>query len=55
MKVILQNVKLKAVSSWLPENRLEMNDLGSVYGDSEVASIIKAPGVERARIADKDM
>lgn len=55
MKVILQNVKLKAVSSWLPENRLEMTDLGSVYGDSEVASIIKATGVERARIADKDM
>ena len=55
MKVILQNVKLKAVSSWLPKKRLEMTDLGSVYGDSEVASIIQATGVERARIADKDM
>lgn len=55
MKVILNNVQLKAVSSWLPENRLEMSDLGSVYGDTEVASIIKATGVERVRIADKDM
>ena len=55
MKVILNNVQLKAIASWLPENRLEMTDLGSVYGDSEVASIIKATGVERARIADKDM
>lgn len=55
MKVILNNIQLKAVSSWLPENRLEMNDLGSVYGESEVASIIKATGVERVRIADKSM
>jgi len=55
MKVILNNVLIKAVSSWLPENRLEMTDLGSVYGDGEVASIIKATGVERARIADQNM
>ena len=55
MKVILKNVQLKAVSSWLPTNKLEMTDLGTVYGETEVANIIKATGVERARIADKDM
>lgn len=55
MKVILNNIQLKAVASWLPENLLEMTDLSSVYGDAEVASIIKATGVERVRIANNDM
>ena len=55
MKVILDNVQLKAVASWLPENKVEMTALGSVYGDAEVANIIKATGVERVRIADADM
>lgn len=32
-----------------------MKDLGSLYGEAEVASIIKATGVERVRIADKTM
>lgn len=55
MKVVLNNVQLKAVGSWLPTNKLEMTDLGKMYGDAEVANIIKATGVERARIADADM
>lgn len=55
MKVILNNVQVKAVASWLPENRLEMYSLGAVYGEAEVANIIKATGVERARVADADM
>lgn len=55
MKVILNNVQLKAVASWLPENKVEMTALGSVYGDAEVANIIKTTGVERVRIADNDM
>lgn len=55
MKVILNKVQLKAVASWLPENKVEMTALGSVYGDAEVANIIKTTGVERVRIADNDM
>ena len=55
MKVILNNVQVKAVASWLPKNILEMVSLGAEYGDTEVANIMKATGVERARIADKDM
>lgn len=55
MKITLNNIQVKAVSSWLPENRLEMTSLGSEYGEAEVANIIKATGVERARIADKGL
>ena len=55
MRVILHNVQLKSVASWLPTNNLEMKDLASVYGEAEVNTIIKTTGVERARIADSDM
>lgn len=55
MIVTLKNLQIKAISSWLPDRCLEMSDLASEYGASEVASIIKATGVERARIADSTM
>lgn len=55
MKVILNNLQVKAVVSWLPENRLEMISLGKIYGDAEVVSVMKATGVERVRVADVDM
>jgi len=55
MRVVLHNVQLKSVVSWLPTNNLEMKDLASIYGEAEVNTIIKTTGVERARIADGDM
>lgn len=55
MKVILKNLEVKAISSWLPKNRLEMSDLSEIYGEAEVTNIMKATGVERVRIADETM
>lgn len=55
MKVVLNNVDIRAVSSWLPRHCLEMASLSNIYGESEVASIVKATGIERVRIADQDM
>lgn len=55
MKVVLNKVDIRAVTSWLPERCLEMASLSTIYGESEVASIIKATGVERTRIADTDI
>ena len=55
MRTILNNVQVKAVSSWLPINKLEMDSLSDIYGMSEVQNIIKATGVQRVRIADEDM
>lgn len=55
MKTILNNIQVKAINAWLPETVLEMLSLGAEYGDQEVRNIIKVLGVERARIADKDM
>lgn len=55
MKVLLDNVQIKAVSSWLPVNVLEMDSLSSLYGEESVRNIIKTTGIERIRVADQDM
>jgi 3-oxoacyl-[acyl-carrier-protein] synthase-3 len=52
MKVIIDNIKIVAITSWLPKESLEMTSLQSEYGDKEVENIIKATGIERSRIAD---
>lgn len=55
MKTILNDIKIKAVSSWLPTSILEMRDLSSLYGEEQVRNIIKTTGIERVRIADTKM
>lgn len=55
MKTIIDNVVIKAVNSWLPEKTIELSSFNSLYGESEVESIIRATGVERIRIADDNM
>lgn len=55
MKTVINNIGIKSVAAWLPVNKLEMSSLGPVYGEVEVANIIKATGVERVRIADETM
>ena len=55
MKTIIDNVVIRAVNCWLPERTVEMSSFNSLYGEAEVASIIKATGVERIRVADDDM
>lgn len=55
MKTVIKNVCIKAVNSWLPETGVELTSFNSLYGVEEVASIIKATGVEKIRIADKKM
>lgn len=55
MQTIIDNISIESVAAWLPKNKLDMRSLCSSYGDSEVANIIKATGVEKVRIADTDM
>ena len=55
MKTIIDNVRINAVNSWLPGKIVEMTSFNSLYGEAEVASIIKATGVERIRVADENM
>lgn len=39
----------------MPEEKVELSSLGSLYGESEVKSIIKATGIERVRVAEENM
>lgn len=55
MKTIINDIQIKAVNAWLPENEIDLTKLASVYGEAEITSIMKATGIERTRIADKDM
>jgi 3-oxoacyl-[acyl-carrier-protein] synthase-3 len=52
MKTVFDNIQITAISSWLPENNLEMHSMESAYGKTEVINIIKTTGIERSRIAD---
>lgn len=55
MKTIINNIIIRAVNSWLPENSIELSSLAALYGEAEVNSIIKATGVERVRVVDEKM
>lgn len=55
MESIIDNIQIKAISSWLPTTVVEMSSLASLYGEKEVGNIIKATGVERVRIAERNM
>lgn len=55
MKTVIPDVSIRAISSWLPERKIEMASLVEEYGINEVSSIIKATGVERVRIAEDSM
>lgn len=43
MQTVINNISIESVASWLPENKLEMRSLGTVYGEAEVENIIKLP------------
>jgi len=52
MKAIIHNIRISAISACLPTNVQELMSLSGEFGEKEVASIIKATGVERVRLAD---
>ena len=54
MKTIIPNISIRAISSYLPAEILEMTELSVLFGENEVKSIIKATGIERVHIADEN-
>lgn len=54
MKVLINNISIRAIGSYLPEESFEMSSLAENYGEKEVDNIIRATGVERVRIAARD-
>lgn len=51
MKALINNICIRAISSYLPEKNLEMSSLSEDYGEKNVANIIQTTGVERVRVA----
>lgn len=54
MKVLFNNIEIKAITSYLPPKVLELTTLSSEYGETEVNNIIKTTGVERVRVCGED-
>lgn len=55
MKTIIDNVKIRAIASWLPEEILELRTLSVLYGEQDVETIIRTTGIERVRVASEGM
>ena len=55
MKTQINNIRISAVSSWLPENILDMESLISLYGEKDVKEIMKTTGIEHVRVATEGM
>jgi 3-oxoacyl-[acyl-carrier-protein] synthase-3 len=55
MKTVINNISIKAITAYLPENELDMKTLSSLYGEKQVNAIIKATGVQSTRVAPEDI
>jgi len=53
MKCKIDNVKIQAIATYLPENILEMSSLYNLYGETNVKMVMNATGVERVHVADE--
>ena len=51
MKLILKNIEIAAISSYLPKAEIDLRSLSDEYGMNEVEKIIKATGIESVRVA----
>lgn len=54
MKAIVQNIRIAAVTSYLPKRKFEMVSLNELYGAKEISNIINTTGIVSVRIADDD-
>ncbi len=52
MKLKIEGVKVRSISSCLPPFVLDMHSLGAQYGEIEVAKIIKTTGIHCVRVAE---
>lgn len=54
MKCKLDNVKIQAIATYLPERILEMSSLYGLYGEANVKMVMNATGVERVHVANEN-
>ena len=54
MKVLIKNVKIKAVATCLPEKTFEMDSLKGEYEEKEIDNVKKTTGVVRVHVAGQN-
>ena len=52
MKVHIEGINIKSISSCLPKSILKLEDLKNEFGESEVKKIIKTTGITSVRVVD---
>jgi 3-oxoacyl-[acyl-carrier-protein] synthase-3 len=52
MKVQIEGINIKSISSCFPKNKLNLEDLKNDFGESEVIKIIKTTGISSVRVVD---
>lgn len=55
MNVIIDNIKISAISAAIPKNYLDLYSLSELYGENEVKRIIENTGIEKVRVANYGM
>ncbi len=53
MSLSFSDVQLRAVTAALPKTRLEMKNLASLYGETEMRRIVESTGISSVRVAGK--
>lgn len=53
MSLSFSDVQIRAVTAALPKTRLEMKNLASLYGETEIRRIVESTGISSVRVAGK--
>lgn len=54
MRCILNNINIKAISTYLPVDVLEMNSLSDIFDEKDIKTVMNASGVERVHVAKSE-
>jgi 3-oxoacyl-[acyl-carrier-protein] synthase-3 len=54
MKCVLNNIAIKAISTYLPVNILEINSLTDIFEEKDIKTVMNASGVERVHVASPE-
>lgn len=52
MKVIIPNITIRSIASWLPKNKISLQSFIPKYSEKEVRDVIRTTGVEQVYRAD---
>lgn len=54
MKCLIKDIKIRAISTYVPVDILEMSFLTNIYGEKNIKAVMNATGVERVHVSKID-